>query len=202
MVCESCLGNARRLTQPFCLICAQPGADGHCRLCQESPPAFDGVRAPYLYDGVIRDAVIALKYRGLRAAVPELGRLLAEHHASGRVPGEIIVPVPLHPRRLRTRGYNQAELLAKEVGKIRGIPVEARLLSRVKDTPAQVRTLTREERATNMGGAFRCVRRVDGAKILLLDDVATTGSTLSACAAALKSAGASSVWGLALAREA
>lgn len=142
-----------------------------------------------------------MKYRGVRAAAPELGRLLAQHMAKHAVPGEVIVAVPLHHRRLRARGYNQSALLARELSKLTAVPQASNLLTRFKDAPPQVEAASRSQRRTNVDGSFQASSNVAGLKILLIDDVVTTGTTMSACAAALKAAGAASVWGLALARE-
>lgn len=155
-----------------------------------------------MLEGVVRDAIHDLKYRNLRAAAPCLGRLLARWLESARVPGEVLVPVPLHRRRLRERGYNQSAMLAREVGKATGLPLVEGALLRVRDSVPQVSLSSRQERARNVDGSFRCGPRMDGAGIILVDDVVTTGSTMSACAEALKSAGASAVWGIALARQA
>ena len=152
-------------------------------------------------EGVVQDAIHGLKYRGLRALAPELGVLLAQFLESHPLPADIVVPVPLHRRRLRSRGYNQATLLARELGKRSGLPVNGSLLSRNIDTPPQVVAADRDQRRSNVSGSFHSVGGVPGLAILLVDDVATTGSTLSACAAALKDAGAAQVWGLTLARE-
>ena len=111
------------------------------------------------------------------------------------------MPVPLHRRRLRSRGYNQAALLARELGKLTGKPVNEKLVVRTKDTPPQVQTGGRPERARSVSGSFQCLGRADGLSVILADDVTTTGSTLSACAGALKDAGSASVWGLAVATE-
>ena len=111
-----------------------------------------------------------------------------------------MVPVPLHPRRLRSRGYNQSELLAGSLAAEAGLDLDVGALSRVKHSAPQVGA-TREQRRANVSGSFQCASDFTGRSIILLDDVATTGSTLSACALALKDAGASSVWGLVLARE-
>ena len=116
------------------------------------------------------------------------------------MPGDVLTPVPLHPRRLRSRGYNQSALLAKELSKKLGLDMNQSLLIRPKNNQPQV-SASRDERRENVQGSFRCDGRADGRTVILVDDVATTGSTLSACAAVLKSAGASSVWCLVLARE-
>lgn len=201
MLCRGCETALPRLEKPYCSTCAAPGAVRVCPSCAAIPPPIDGIRAPYLFDGAVKDLVHALKYRNLRAAAPELGRLLASYLESNPVPGDVLMPVPLHRWRHHQRGYNQAELLARELSGLAGIPVELHTLRRGRNTPPQVSLKSHEERRSNIQGAFQCTRRVDGQRVLLVDDVATTGSTLSACAAVLKAAGARSVWGLALARQ-
>ena len=163
--------------------------------------AVDGIRAPLLMEGLIQDAIHHLKYRNLRALAPELAGILSRYLQAHALPGDSLVPVPLHPRRLRRRGYNQALLLARELGKLSGLEVNDGLLKRIKDTPPQAEASSLEQRRQNMADSFDCRSDAAGAKIILIDDVATTGSTLSACAEALKRAGASSVWGLTLARQ-
>ncbi len=112
------------------------------------------------------------------------------------------MPVPLHSRRLRERGYNQSELLAKELGIISGLPMIKGSLVRKKLNQSQVRTMSAAERRKNVAGAFACCGdNMKGRDIMLIDDVATSGATLDACAAALKTAGSGKVWGLTLARE-
>ena len=171
-----------------------------CGDCAKARPAIDGIRAPFIMEGTIRDAVHALKYRNLRAASSTLGRLLGEWLESNTVSGDVLVPVPLHKRRLRDRGYNQSALLAKEVSKRAGLPVVEDWLVRTRDTPPQV-SLSHQERLRNVEGSFEYTVSVRGQRIILVDDVVTTGSTMSACAVALKAGLAGSVWGLALARE-
>lgn len=163
---------------------------------------MDGIRAPLLMEGLIEDAIYHLKYRNLRALAPELAEILYRYLQTHPLPGDSLVPVPLHPRRLRSRGYNQALLLASELGKLSGMEVDDGLLKRIKDTPPQAEATGLEQRRLNVADSFDCRGDVAGAKIILIDDVATTGSTLSACAEALKQAGASSVWGLTLTRQA
>ena len=123
------------------------------------------------------------------------------HNFPGQESGQVLVPVPLHARRLRTRGYNQSHLLARKVGKLLELPVRKDLLMRAKDSPPQVEVGSREQRRANVAGSFTAAAGAEGISILLIDDVATTGSTLFACAAALKEAGAARVWGLVLARD-
>ena len=150
----------------------------------------------------MREMVHALKYQNLRASAPDLGRLLAGYLDSNEIPTDVAMPVPLHPRRERERGYNQSELMARELSKGSGIPVQAGLLRRTRNAASQVSIKGREERRRNIDGAFECRSTVEGLRVLLIDDVVTTGSTMSACASALRAAGADSIWGLALARQA
>ncbi len=112
------------------------------------------------------------------------------------------MPVPLHQKRLRERGYNQSRLLAEELGKLVNLPVVDDCLIRQRPAPPQARTSTVDERRRNVAGAFTCPnRKLQDKQVLLIDDVTTSGATLDACASALQAAGASSVWGLVLAAE-
>lgn len=163
-------------------------------------------RAVYRFEGAARKAVHQLKYQGVTALAPALGRLMAARLAQSAESDErpaftVIVPVPLHRSRLRERGYNQAELLAKEVGRRTGTPVAARLLSRTAAAPPQAQARSVEDRTAAVRGAFRAAPEADGANVLLIDDVCTTGSTLAACADALVDAGAVRVAALTFARE-
>jgi ComF family protein len=151
---------------------------------------------------VIRQTIHELKYHNLRAIASHLAVLLLAYLQTTPVSGEILVPVPLHVKRLRYRGYNQSSLIARNLGRLANLPVVDNCLSRVKDTPSQARTKSVNERHRNVVNAFSCKQdSIKGARILLVDDVCTSGATLEACAIALKAAGASSVWGLTLARE-
>ena len=206
-VCEGCELSLPRLSQPYCRVCANPGTRDICQWCFNAPLDLDGIRSPYLFEGPVREAVYSLKYRGVRAAAPELGRLLARyldvHPFESRATaatGNLIVPAPLHAKRMRHRGYNQAELLARIVSKESGIPLDISSLVRVRHSGPQVGG-NLEQRWANVEGGFRCNASMSGKAVIVVDDVATTGSTLSACASALKDAGASEIWGLALARE-
>jgi len=163
---------------------------------------MDGIRSLFPYDGVMRQAILQLKYENVRALASPLARLMWEYQQSQRLPADIFMPVPLHPRRLRSRGYNQSALLAKELGRLASLPVADDSIVRRKNTPPQARTASIADRRHNVADAFACVdRRGAGKHIIVIDDVCTSGATLKACAAALKAAGAASVWGLTLARE-
>ncbi len=131
-----------------------------------------------------------------------LAKLLNDYLVTNPMPGEVLAPVPLHQKRVRERGYNQSSLLAKELGKLTSLPVVDDCLSRQRHAPPQAKTSTVDERRSNVANAFTgrdC--RLQGKQVLLIDDVSTSGATLDACAAALKATGATSVWGLVLARE-
>jgi ComF family protein len=152
-------------------------------------------------DGPIRSAVHALKYDGLSAIAPLLGEMLNRVPALDRVEIELVVPVPLHPARLRERGFNQAGLLASPVAASRGWRLDPTALRRTRNTPSQVSTRSEHERDLAMRGAFEATRSLDGEHVLLVDDVVTTTSTVNSAASALKAAGAGRVTILALARE-
>ena len=201
-VCPECAASLPRLMPPFCHRCARSIASGNlCGQCANFALAVDGIRAPYLMEGTVQKAVHALKYRNLRAAAPTLASLIVSWMEHNPVPGDTLVPVPLHNRRLRQRGYNQSTLLAQEISRLTGMPVASEVLVRIRDTAPQVAMHGREERLRNVEGSFACSVSLAGQKLVLVDDVATTGSTLSACAIALKARGAASVWGLVLARQ-
>lgn len=150
----------------------------------------------------MRQVIHKFKYDNFRALASPLARLLAGYWEARPLPVDIIVPVPLHARRLRERGYNQSALLAREMGKFIGLPAVEGALLRLENTPAQVKAINAEMRRENVREAFACCDGVlQGKRILLIDDICTTGATLDSCAKALKRGGADSVWGLTLARE-
>ena len=188
---------------PLCPKCGRPQASGIlCPSCCQSRSAIDGIRSPFRFAEVIRKAIHQLKYRNLKAISLCLAELLADYLEANPLPGEAIIPVPLYPRRLRERGYNQSSLLARELGKLTKLPMIEDCLIRVKEAQPQVKTATVEERWKNVTGAFICQNEeVSGKQIILIDDVCTSGATLESCALAVKSKGATSVWGLTLARE-
>ena len=137
----------------------------------------------------------------MRALARPLGEILAEGYERYRLPADLIVPVPLHPARHSQRGFNQSLLLAEELSTHTHVPLNHRDLLRVRDTVSQV-GLGAADRRTNVQGAFAWQGGLlKGQHVLLIDDVCTTGATMEACALALSSAGAASVWGLTLARE-
>lgn len=145
--------------------------------------------------------VYDVKYRHVRIAAPYMARLLAEYLERNPYPVDAYCVVPLHPRRERERGFNQSELIGRELGRLTGVPLDVTALRRTRNTPSQVSMESQEDRLRNIADAFECRSDVRGRRYLLIDDVVTTGSTMSSCAEALKDAGAANVWGLAFARQ-
>jgi len=202
LLCPDCCRSLPRIKQPYCQRCGTPLTEGNlCPSCINHPLSIDGIRSVFLFGGTVRQAIHQFKYRHIKAVSAPLGSLLAGFLSTYPLPGDVLMPVPLHPRRLRERGYNQAALLAWETGKITGLPVRDGLLLRQRDTITQARAASAAERRSNVRDAFACERELQGERILLIDDVCTTGATLDACAVALKAAGAGTVWGLTAARE-
>jgi ComF family protein len=175
-------------------------ADGHCGECSVHPPVFDWARSAAIYSGTVRDAIHALKFNGKAPLARPLGALIVEGYAAGLPAGvTAVVPVPLASARERERGYNQASLLAERIARDCGLPVRARWLARRRHTPAQS-DLTAAERRANVRDAFRASSAVRDAHVVLVDDVLTTGATVSECARVLRAAGASAVGVLTVAR--
>ncbi len=205
IICPTCVPSLVPLEPPFCDICADPGVVGLCRTCRDqqmtSSGHISGIRSPYQMAGLLREAIHCFKYRNHRVAATCLAKLMASYLGENPLPGDVLVPVPLHPKKLRERGYNQAELLAVEIGKAAGLRVERGLLARTRNTPPQVHSVDGNLRRANTAGAFACGGNIAGAACILVDDVCTTGSTLNACAETLLANGASTVWALTLARE-
>lgn len=209
IICPSCAGRLTPLTAPYCPICAAPGVGGICAECQNFPRGFDSLRAPYRFEGLIRNAIHRLKYNGEKTAAKPLAALMYQYLQSNPAAADgansptadALIPVPLHPRRLRRRGYNQSALLAREIGRNLNVPLQENLLIRVKNPQPQAQTPSSQQRRSNVSGNFACPADASGLTALLIDDVATTASTLSECAAALKTAGATRVHALVLARD-
>jgi ComF family protein len=181
--------------------------DGQCVNCRELPPQFDRAVSFGEYEGNLRALIHLLKYEGVRPAAPVLGVMLADAIAEmlptfgTAVP--VVVPVPLHSSKRRERGFNQVELIARTAVKRlpRRLQIADRVLVRRRLTRSQV-GLTREQRLENMRGAFHVVKpeEIRGRKVIVVDDVMTTGTTLSECARTLKRAGAEQVWVATVAR--
>lgn len=197
---------------PFCGRVLNPGEEGLCSVCQKVLPWTEGAGkpvdfcdvclSPLWYRDGVRRAVHSFKFRGGRAHGRLLGELMAQCLADRwSEPLDLVVWVPLSPKHLRKRGYDQAEVLARRVGELAGLPVE-RGLKKIRETKTQSRLGKDAARRANVVGAYVVMPGADlkGKRVLLVDDVATSGATLSECAACLRMAGAESVAALTLAR--
>ena len=201
--CPACQAQTVSLPITRCPICGGPGGEAGdpCRRCQYPAGALNGVLASTLFVPPVRPAIHRFKYDAVRVlAVPFAERLAGTWLATGLV-ADLIVPVPLHPSREAERGYNQAALLADALSSTTGVVVAHDLLVRRRATASQT-AMNHDERRENVRDAFFCCRPAGGQRVLLVDDVFTTGATMEACAQALLAAGAASVWGLAVARAA
>jgi ComF family protein len=190
------------LPEGVCARCsARRGARGTCRGCRQLSPALSAVRAPMAYEGAARAAIVTLKFRSGRYLAPLMGEFLCAHLAMQPVEADVIVPVPLTRGRLRERGFNQAAVLADQVAGALGVHVAKDALRRA-ERPSQ-RTLSAAERIENLRGAFSLDKSsaINGRRVLIVDDVVTTGATVSACADTLAQAGASRIVALAFARD-
>ncbi|MCX6030192.1 MAG: ComF family protein [Chloroflexi bacterium] len=200
LFCAGCQAQVEPITPPVCRRCGRSlGAGDLCPACRGIPSPLDGIASAAIFGGPLREAIHRFKYGNGYRLAPVLGGRMAEAWPRHGLAADLIVPVPLHAGRLAERGYNQSALLAREVGRAVGIPVNEAILVRHKATQQQA-MLNRVERQENVKDAFACRGQVTGKRIVLVDDVCTTGSTLEACAAVLKAGGAASAWALTLAR--
>jgi ComF family protein len=195
-LCSACIADLPALPER-CPRCALPSPGGSvCGSCLSSPPHFDGTAARWLYEFPCDRLVQALKYR---AWLPLAGFFARSLASEGQPEVDIVVPMPLHPRRLAERGFNQALEIARTFAVHTGIRLDARGVRRIRDTAPQP-ALPYEERARNVRGAFACDLDVSGRSVGVVDDVMTTGATLNELARVLKRAGASRVENLVIAR--
>jgi ComF family protein len=200
-LCAACWSKLSFIAPPYCErlgipFAYDPGPGILSMQAIADPPAYTRARAAVRYDDVARDLVHAFKYGDRLDLAPVMGRWMAQAGAALLADAGALVPVPLHWRRLWARRFNQAAALANVIARASGIPLEADFLRRTRATPQQV-GLTRNERAQNVEGAFRvpAERRaaVKGRRLVLIDDVLTTGATVDTCARALLRAGAADV---------
>lgn len=205
-LCGGCFGNFTFITPPHCGICGLPleqsvTEDLICGACVVERPAYRTARAAFIYDTHSRPLVLKLKHGDRTDMAVHLARWLQRAGTEITPAADIIIPVPLHRWRLLLRAYNQSALLAHALGRLTGKPVAADALTRIKPTVSQG-GLSKKERRRNVARAFtvRKPAMVEGKRVLLIDDVLTSGATANACAAALLNAGAAAVDVLALAR--
>jgi ComF family protein len=207
--CQTCRESLAWVGSPLCPCCGTPFLDSPaspdhlCGDCLNGAFHFDSARSAVLYGGVVRERIHQLKFGGKLHWTPPLAELLERAWRSDATQQsvDVIVPIPLHIRRLRQRGFNQSALLARELGRRVELPVRFDVLDRTRWTDPQTR-LKRNARLENVKGAFEALRpaRLEGRSVLLVDDVFTTGTTISECARVLKKAGAAEVHALTAAR--
>jgi competence protein ComFC len=208
VLCRGCLDEIVPVRPTACPRCGRSfegEAEPHlCGDCLTEPPAFTVNRSCAPYRGRLKDALLLFKYRKYRPLGRDLARFVHETHRRDEdlwAGVDALVPVPLHPLRARERGYNQAAVLARELGRLRGLECDGKILRKVRNAPPQT-SLERAGRLMSVRGAYRVERpdRVRGRTLMLVDDVCTTGSTLRECAAVLAAAGAKEVRAITVAR--
>lgn len=200
LFCHACRAQVEPISGPVCPRCGRPTEQAEpCASCRPTASPLERIVSAVVFAGPMRAAIHELKYNNGRALAAPLAVYLVEAWRRADLAADCIVPVPLHARRQAERGYNQAALLAHGLSRAVGVPLDERLVIRRKATQQQV-WLNAAQRRENVRDAFACRGPANGRRIVLVDDVCTTGSTLEACAAALRAAGAGSVCALTLAR--
>lgn len=210
-ICETCLQSIQVIREPVCQVCGRPNifapclaaGPAVCRLCRAGFFSFQRARSYAVYSDVVVSAIQLLKYEEVTRLGEFFGAKLAEMalQDNENFTADVVVPVPLHADRQKERGYNQAEMIARPVARRLGIELGSYLLVRKLPRPPQL-LLTRAERWQSVRGAYALREgiRVDNRRVLLVDDVMTTGATLESCSRALKNAGAVKVTALTVAR--
>ncbi|MGO9572284.1 MAG: double zinc ribbon domain-containing protein [Desulfomonilaceae bacterium] len=201
-LCDDCGDGVDSVTEPMCVQCGLPvpglavSGSSFCGRCLADPPAYDRARYAVYYEGVVRDALVRFKFAGALHIASALSQILAKafHRHFQTADFDLILHVPIHRKRLIHRGFNQVVVLAKKLSQDTGIPLDRSSFKKMKDTPPQVE-LTRSARIKNLRGSFAIQRpdRIRGRKVLLVDDVATTGSTIAEAAKIIMRGGAARV---------
>jgi ComF family protein len=200
-ICASCWSKIKRYTGPSCSICAMPFSSEYSRLCgqcMKKAPPFSKVINFGLYEGVLAEAINLLKFHDLKKLSTPLGRLLLSLPDLPELDG--IAPVPLNIKRLRERGFNQSLLIAKVISKVTGVPLLMDILLKKKETPPQI-GLSAKERLLNLKNSFEIKGNIKGLRLFLVDDVMTTGATVTECSKEIMKAGAKEVLVLTVARS-
>ena len=199
-VCEACARALPNRPPSACPRCGLPGLDGGCcAACEREKPAYDATLALYDFVFPVDAMVHALKYRHRLSMASFFGAALAARAQDFGAQADLILPMPLHPRRLAERGFNQAVELARPLARVRGLPLGLAVVSKLRDIPAQA-GLDREARLRNPRGAFECDVSLQGQRVIVVDDVMTTVATLGELARTLKRQGASWVGNVVVAR--
>jgi ComF family protein len=201
-LCDPCRLDLPKADGPRCRVCWLPWDGRFCPACDSHPLALDAIRSPFRYESGVRTLVHQFKFRNFSALAEALAGPMAVVASDSALAADLIVPVPLSGHNQRNRGYNQAGLLAREIGKYLGLPV-AEALRRPHSARPQSLTQDAAARRRNVEGVFSLRRgaSIESRRVLLVDDVATTGATLDACARALRLAGAEGVSAVTFARE-
>ncbi len=199
--CPACERAARPIQGPRCFMCSAPVVDGeeYCGACRKHPHVFDAQVSVFAYSDMWKASLERYKFHGAREFAPFYARCMARNAWPyiRRWQPDLMLPIPLHKKKERERGFNQSALLCREMSGLLEIPFKEGCLVKTRATRAQ-KKLDARERRENLKGAFSVTERLDGGRILLIDDVFTTGSTLDAAAACLKENGASAVFALTL----
>lgn len=200
MACQACQERLTYIREPFCTKCGKP-LEGmkdreYCDSCQKRAHSFDRGRALLCYDDCVRQSIAAFKYHGRREYREFYAREMAKgfYELALRWQPEALIPIPLHASRKRKRGYNQAELVARELGRLWGVPVDTGLLRRRKKTLPQKQLNERQRRENLKAAFFILADKVKYKTVILIDDIYTTGSTMDAAARILKEKGVRKVY--------
>jgi len=204
LICDFCWQAIKRNTPPFCQRCGVHISKNKCSNCSKKLFHFDRLWSACIYEGVVSELIYLFKYRGYDFLGKKLSKILIDFIKEFNIPinlVDLIIPIPLHPKKLREREFNQSEILAEELAKEFNLKLSLRNLARTRDTKPQV-LLPENKRLQNVKDAFDVKEEVEfqNKDILLIDDVSTTGSTLSEASYILKKAGAKGVFCLTLAR--
>ena len=201
IICRSCWESMIPYSLSYCLCCGhffEGSIEPHlCQECTAARPPFTCHRSYGRYRGKLKDAILLYKYRCFQVLGGNFARLILRTLGKEENiwwKADVIIPVPLHPKRKKMRGFNQAKVIAEELARLRGIKLEEGVLAKVKNVPPQT-LLEMDEREENVSGAFRVVDedRIRGKTIILVDDVYTTGSTVKECSSVLRKAGAKEI---------
>lgn len=201
-MCSACIKALPKNNAKTCIRCGEPIASeaNYCLRCKSHPPVFTRSFSPLLYSGAVTNLIRNFKYNNKRYLSVTLGNFLVESYVLNDLSCNLVLPVPLHQKRQKSRGFNQAELLANQLNEKLNLPVYNNVLVRVKNTKSQT-NLNKQQRQQNVEQAFSVqdTKLVNGKTVLLVDDVFTTGATLNECAKVLFKHGAKKVYCLTIA---